>query len=485
MPSPRSHAERRARGVAAAALLLCALAACERPAARTEATTTSLAGQTPERRERRAAAQTAVDGARRTALVAATERVAPAVVSISVASRRQVPRSPWDYFFVPDAGTRVVQGYGTGFIVGADGVVITNQHVVAGAEQVTVTLADGSESPARVVGEDAVTDIAVLRIDRTRLPTAPLGTSSDLMIGEWVLAIGNPYAFLLGNSEPTVTAGVVSATNRNILPTDGQPGLYLDMIQTDAPINPGNSGGPLTNALGEVVGVNSSIFSQSGGSIGLGFAIPIERAMSVAGEILRSGTVRRAWTGIDVEGASAMRNWKSAGGVVVSSVAPGGPGARAGVRPGDVLVAANGRTLRNYLDWEAAKLDLHVGDAIDLSVRNGDRIGTRRLETSDLPTATAEKVTVLRDLQVVSVTPQIQAERNVRSSEGALIFAITPEVSRATGLRTGDVIVAVNRFAVASADQLAEALELVRAGRAFRIYFERNGTYSFTDLVLR
>ena len=305
------------------------------------------------------------------------------------------------------------------------------------------------------------------------------------MIGEWVLAIGNPYAFLLGNSEPTVTAGVVSATNRNILPTDGQPGLYLDMIQTDAPINPGNSGGPLTNALGEVVGVNSSIFSQSGGSIGLGFAIPIERAMSVAGEILRSGTVRRAWTGIDVEGASAMRNWKSAGGVVVSSVAPGGPGARAGVRPGDVLVAANGRTLRNYLDWEAAKLDLHVGDAIDLRVRNGDRIGTRRLETSDLPTATAEKVTVLRDLQVVSVTPQIQAERNVRSSEGALIFAITPEVSRATGLRTGDVIVAVNRFAVASADQLAEALELVRAGRAFRIYFERNGTYSFTDLVLR
>src|SRR5690606_15497140 len=303
-------------------------------------------------------------------------------------------------------------------------------------------------------GEDAVTDIAVLKIEQDGLPTAPLGTSEDLMIGEWVLAIGNPYAFLLGNSEPTVTAGVVSATNRNILPTDGQPGLYLDMIQTDAPINPGNSGGPLTNALGEVVGVNSSIFSQSGGSIGLGFAIPIERAMSVATELLRSGTVRRAWTGIDVEGASAMRNWKSAGGVVVAGVAPGGPGARAGVRAGDVLVAANGRALRNYLDWEAAKLDLHVGDAIDLQVRSGDGTVTRRLETSDLPTATAEKITVLRDLQVVSITPQIQAERNVRSSEGALIFRITPEVSRATGLRTGDVIVAVNRFAVASADQL-------------------------------
>ena len=484
MPRPRPHAERRARIGAVAAALLVALAACERPASRTEATTTSLAGQAPAP-ARRAAAQQTVDGSRRTALVTATERVAPAVVSISVASRRQVPRSPWDYFFVPDAGSRLVQGYGTGFIVRADGVIITNQHVVAGAEQVTVTLSDGSEAPARVVGEDAVTDIAVLRIDHEELPTAPRGTSADLMIGEWVLAIGNPYAFLLGNSEPTVTAGVVSATNRNILPTDGQPGLYLDMIQTDAPINPGNSGGPLTNALGEVVGVNSSIFSQSGGSIGLGFAIPIERAMSVADELLRSGTVRRAWTGVDVEGASAMRNWKSAGGVVVSSVAPGGPGAAAGVRSGDVLVAANARTLRNYLDWEAVKLDLHVGDAIDLRVRNGDDLVTRRLQTSDLPTATAEKVTVLRDLQVVSITPQVQAERNVRSSEGALIFAITPEVSRATGLRTGDVIVAVNRFSVASADQLAEALELVRTGRAFRIYFERNGTYSFTDLVLR
>jgi serine protease Do len=346
-------------------------------------------------------------------------------------------------------------------------------------------LVDGSASQARVVGEDPVTDIAVLNIVRAELPSAPLGSSADLMIGEWVLAIGNPYAFLLGNTEPTVTAGVVSATNRNIMPTDGQPGLYLDMIQTDAPINPGNSGGPLTNALGEVVGVNSSIFSSSGGSIGLGFAIPIERAMTVAGEILRTGSVRRAWTGIDVEGAGAMRNWKSAGGVVVASVAPGGPGARAGIRPGDVLVEASGRRLRNYLDWEAVKLDLHVGDAVELRVREGDRLVTHRLETSDLPTATAEKVTVLRDLQVVSVTPQIQAERGVRSAEGALIFQISPEVMRSTGLRTGDVVVAINRVAVGSADELAEALELVRPGRPFRIYFERAGTYSFTDLVLR
>ena len=217
------------------------------------------------------------------------------------------------------------------------------------------------------------------------------------MIGEWVVALGNPYAYLLGNAEPTVTVGVVSATGRNILPSGDQTGLYFDMIQTDAAINPGNSGGPLTNALGEVVGVNSSIFSNSGGSVGLGFAIPIERALRVTDEIIKSGSVRRAWVGLEVEGASAMRDWKAAGGVTVTSVAPDGPAAKAGLRRGDVLTAANGRPLRNYLDWEAVKLDLHVGDAVDLSVRSGRREVQRRVVTGDLPTVTAEKYTVLED----------------------------------------------------------------------------------------
>ena len=148
------------------------------------------------------------------------------------------------------------------------------------------------------------------------------------------------------------------------------------MIQTDAAINPGNSGGPLTNALGEVVGVNSSIFSNSGGSVGLGFAIPIERAVRVADEIIRSGTVRRAWVGLEVEGARAMRDWKSQGGVVLSQRGARRARRRAGLRPGDVLVEANGRRLRNYLDWEAVKLDLHVGDGVELSVRTGN--ATRR-----------------------------------------------------------------------------------------------------------
>jgi len=444
-------------------------------------TVASAGAQTPSRV---AQVQTAIDASRRTALVAAADRVSPAVVSINVSSRQRLtPRSPWDFFFVPE-GARLVQGYGTGFIVRPNGIIITNQHVVANAERVVVTLPDGSDLNATVLGEDPVTDIAVLRVKKESLPTVTLGRSTDLMIGEWVIALGNPYAYLLGNAEPTVTVGVVSATERNILPGGDQTGLYLDMIQTDAAINPGNSGGPLTNALGEVVGVNSSIFSSSGGSIGLGFAIPIERAVRVADEIIKSGTVRRAWVGLEVEGARAMREWKSQGGVALSSVAPGGPAAKAGLRPGDVLLEANGRRLRNYLDWEAVKLDLHVGDVVEMVVRNGNTTARRRVVTGDLPTVTAEKITVLQDLELINVTPAIQAERGIRSERGALIFRISPEVSRATGLQPGDVILAINRSQVRNASEVADLLN-VRPGQVIRIYVEREGQITFTDLVFR
>jgi serine protease Do len=431
-----------------------------------------------------AEAQTAVSASRRTALVAAADRVSPAVVSINVTSRQQAaPRTPWDFFFVPE-GARLVQGYGTGFVIRPNGIIVTNQHVVANAERVVVTLPDGSDLPATMLGEDPLTDIAVLQVKRENLPTVSLGHSNDLMIGEWVVALGNPYAYLLGNAEPTVTVGVVSATGRNILPGGDQTGLYLDMIQTDAAINPGNSGGPLTNALGEVVGVNSSIFSNSGGSVGLGFAIPIERAVRVADELIKSGTLRRAWVGLDVEGARAMREWKSQGGVVLSAVTPGGPAARAGLRSGDVLVEANGRKLRNYLDWEAVKLDLHVGDAVEVAVRNGSGTARRRIVTGDLPTVTAEKITVLQELQLINITPAIQAERGIRSPQGALIFRISSQVSRATGLQAGDVILAINRSPVRTASEVSGLLN-VRPGQVIRIYLEREGQGTFTDLVFR
>jgi serine protease Do len=467
-------------GYSAALLLASGVAACDQPAPAVQVSSAGAQAAAADRSAR----QAAIDKSRRTALVTAAERASNAVVSINATARREArPRSPWDFFFVPER-SRVVEGYGTGFVIRPNGIIVTNQHVVANAGRVVVTLADGGDLPATVLGEDPLTDIAVLQVKRQDLTTVSTGRSTDLMIGEWVVALGNPYAYLLGNSEPTVTVGVVSGTNRNILPSGDQTGLYFDMIQTDAAINPGNSGGPLTNALGEVVGVNSSIFSASGGSIGLGFAIPIERALRVADEIIQHGTVRRAWLGLEVEGASAMRSWKTAGGVTVSSVAPGGPAAKASLRKGDVLTEANGRPLRNYLDWEAVKLDLHVGDAVELSARSGRQTTRRRVVTGDLPTVTAEKYTLLEDLELINVTPAVRAERGIRSEEGVLIFKISPTVSQATGLRDGDVILAINRTAVRAASQVGELLN-VRPGEVVRLYLEREGQITFTDLVFR
>ena len=439
--------------------------------------------------QRVAAQSPALGSSRRTAIVDAAARIAKSVVSISVISRRRVPTGdPLDFFsfFVPQTTERTVQGYGTGFVVRPNGIIITNQHVVDNADSITVSLPDGTDLPARLLGEDPLTDIAVLKVDRD-LPAATIGRSNDILIGEWVVALGNPYTYLLGNSEPTVTAGVVSATGRNVVPNGNQSGLYLDMIQTDASINPGNSGGPLTNSLGEVVGVNSFIFSNSGGSIGLGFAIPIERAVRVADEIARSGSVRRAWTGLQVGDANTMRDWKSAGGVRVVDVTVGGPAAKAGLEPGAILVEANGRKLRNYLDWEAVKLDLHVGDSVGLRFKRGPvgAVEYRRFVTGDLPSVTAARVSLIKGLELITVTTGVQAERHLRPDRGALVFRITSEVSRATGLQEGDVILAIDRTEIRTAAHVASLLESVGSRRLFRIFFDRGGTITYADLSFR
>jgi serine protease Do len=460
-------------------LTLALLGACSGEA-RTPALVESLAAQRTARPE-----NDPLTTSRRTAIVEASQRVSPAVVSITVTSRRQItPQTPFDFFFLPPSPLEQ-QSFGTGFIIRSDGVIITNQHVVSGADRIIVTLSDGTDVPANLLGEDAVTDIAVVRIERKSLPVVATGKSTDLMIGEWVVALGNPFAYLLGNAEPTVTAGVVSAVHRNILPGRDQAGLYLDMIQTDASINPGNSGGPLANALGEVVGVNSSILSSSGGSIGLGFAIPIERAQRVAEEILTHGSVRRAWTGIDVAGAGSLRDWKTQGGVLVTNVVPQGPADAAGIKKGDVVTGANDRVLRNYLDWEAVKLDLQVGDPVRLVVRRDDRDRPIGIKAGDLPTTAAMKVTVLKDLELVTLTAQVRAERNVQSEQGALIFSISRTLSQATGLVEGDVIVGMNRRRIGNADEVREVVENLRSRQPLRVFLERGGQIVYTDLELR
>src|SRR5256714_308873 len=345
---------------------------------------------------------------RQTAIVTAAARLAPAVVSVNVLRReRRVAQDPFDLFFLPRGAEQVVEGYGSGFIISPEGVVITNQHVTQVAEQIVVTMRDGRDFAANILGEDPLPDIAVLKLDAAGVPTAPLGKSTDLLIGEWVVAVGNPFAYLLGNAEPTVTAGVVSAVGRNLLPSEGQSGIYVGMIQTDAAINPGNSGGPLANALGEVVGVNSNILTPSGGSVGVGFAIPIERAVRVADELRRFGTVRRAWVGLDVAGAEDLRGWKRVGGLRVTQVAENGPAARAGIAEGDVLLVTKGRRLRTFLDWEAVLLDTGPGDSLTVSYQHAGQPRTARLTVTDLPTTLAEKVAILGGMKVVTA---IEAE---------------------------------------------------------------------------
>ena len=430
--------------------------------------------------------QTQLDQSRRTAIVDAAQRVGPSVVSITVTSHQAArPRSAFDMFFAPPGGDRTVQSFGTGFAYRADGYIITNQHVVADAEQVRVALPDGTDVPGTVVGADPLTDIAVVKVERARLVVPTFGRSDALLIGEWVIALGNPFGYLLGDAHPTVTAGVVSATGRNILPGEDQTGLYLDMIQTDAAINPGNSGGPLADATGAIVGVNSSIFTQGGGSIGLGFAIPIERARRVADEIIRTGQVRRAWWGLDVAGAESMRDWRTQGGVTVTNVTPDGPADRAGIRRGDVLLRANGRQLRNFLDWEAVKLDRSVGDTLQVQAKSLLLTRSRVLVSGDLPTVTAERVRVLSDLELLTVNPGVRAERNIRSAQGALIATITPAAAQATGLAAGDVILAIDRTPVASAEQVAQIIGALKPRQPIRVYVEREGRLVYSDIALR
>ena len=438
---------------------------------------TAAGAQTP-RSAGRERAQRDVTNARQSAIVDAAARVGPAAVSVNVLRRqRNVARSPFESFFLPREYERTVQGFGSGFVLTKDGTVITNQHVTAGADQIVVTTRDGKDYPAKLLGEDPLTDIAVLKIEGTDLPTAPIGSSSDLQIGEWVVAIGNPYAYLLGNTEPTVTAGVVSGVGRNLLPSRNQAGVYVGMIQTDAAINPGNSGGPLANALGQVIGVNSSIFSNTGESVGIGFAIPIERALRVAEELRRFGKVRRAWVGLDVAGAQDLRAWKTAGGLRVEQVAGNGPAQRAGVSKDDILVEADGRRMRTFLDWEAVLLDIGPAETLAVRLRRGSgREQTVKMVVADLPTSVAEKVSVLGGLQVITLTPAIRQERSIRVEQGALIYDLAVAAQQQTGLQPGDVIFQINRQAVTNAEDLQREFRAATGGGAITVWFDRGGS---------
>jgi len=322
-----------------------------------------------------------VSSSRRTAIVVAAERASPAVVSVSVMTTRVVRSDPFgglfhdeffERFYPPMEYKQRIPGLGSGVIVDGSGLILTNEHVVHDADDIQVTLTDGRHVPATLLGSSPTYDLAVLRIKGDKLPVAPLGDSDQLLVGEWAIAIGNPFGFLLNDSQPTVTAGVISATRRDIKSEVTSNGVYKNMIQTDAAINPGNSGGPLVNGDGEVIGINTFIFTQGGGSLGIGFAIPINLARRILDEVVKYGRVRAAWPGMQVQevtAALAQRlGFPEPGGLVATRVESGGPADQAGVKVGDRVRSVNGVPIRTVEDAQRAIYGAGVGDKLKLGI---------------------------------------------------------------------------------------------------------------------
>jgi len=330
-----------------------------------------------------------VGESRRNAIVRAAERVGPSVVSVSVLQTRVYRRSALGYPFNDDFFQRFfhppsveyreqVPGLGSGFIIDERGYVLTNEHVVHDAEEITVTLTDGREMPGRLVGADPTYDLAVIKIPAAEnLPVCPLADSERLLVGEWAIAIGNPFGFLLNDTQPTVTAGVVSATRRDVKTDASSLGIYKDMIQTDAAINPGNSGGPLANADGEVIGINTFIFTQGGGSLGIGFAIPINRAKRVVEEIINYGRVRSVWIGLVVDEitpyVARYREIENTEGLLVQNVESESPADVAGVQKGDIIRRINGEGISNAKEARRSLFGSQVGDTISLNIEREGR----------------------------------------------------------------------------------------------------------------
>ncbi|MBN1900213.1 trypsin-like peptidase domain-containing protein [Candidatus Sumerlaeota bacterium] len=315
---------------------------------------------------------------RRSAVVEAAEKVSPAVVTIGAVRTAYARR--FDPFFSDFFSPFIVYPYkerlpylGSGFIINSKGYILTNYHVIEGAEKVLITLADGRELEGEILDADRVVDVAMLKIrEGEEFPSAQMGNSDDILIGETVLAIGNPFGNLLEDPHPSVTAGVVSAVKRSFNPDTESLRVYSDMIQTDASINPGNSGGPLVNIKGEVIGINTFIMSRTGASHGIGFAIPINRARAIAREIIDHGRIRPLWRDFDCVNLTPylvkLLKANDAQGVVIRRMEKDGPAQKSGLQVGDIIRKANGRDVRNCADFIAYFSALQVGDAFSLEI---------------------------------------------------------------------------------------------------------------------
>ena len=416
------------------------------------------------------------------------ERVRPAVVSISVRQRPDAARQPmleglppgFEEFFRgrPGRPGPAPTSLGSGFFIDQSGTIVTNHHVIEGAEEITVRTNDGRELQADVVGSDEATDIAVLRVrDGGRFQYVTFDDASHVRVGDWVVAVGNPFGL-----EGTATAGIVSAMGRR----DAGSSAYVDYMQIDAPINRGNSGGPTFDLNGNVIGVNSAIFSPTGGNVGIGFAIPANTARGIVEQLLREGRVSRGWIGVSIQGLdrdiAASLGLDEPRGALVASVVPDGPAARAGIQQGDVILSYEGARIEDSRDLtqrvgataigRSARVEvLRNGQRRTLNLRLGERPGEDVLAASaapETPEATPPVTPgapgVAQSSLGLSVRPMTQADRTRYqldgSQNGLVVTAVDPSSDAAQkGVQPGDVILQAGGRAVATPDELQAAVQ--------------------------
>ena len=416
---------------------------------------------------------------------AVAEAVVPSVVTITSERMVQPTQAPMmnDPFFrrffdTPQQGPMRQKGLGSGVIVGEDGTILTNNHVVNGADELTVVLADGRRLKAKVLGADARSDLAVLKIDANNLRAMPFGNSDDVRIGEWVMAVGSPFS---ENLKASITAGIVSGTGRSGMHLSE----YEDFIQTDAAINPGNSGGALVNLDGELVGINSAIASRAGGYDGIGFAIPANMAMDVMTDLIKHGKVTRGYLGVGIQSlnqdiAESMNLGDVREGVVINSVQDGGPSDKAGAKQWDVIVAFNGQPVKDSDQLRLNVARVNPGTTSDMVVLRDGRRVTLHVKLGEYPdeeqpvasNEPAENQSL--GLQVGPVTADIARQLNMRNASGLVVMQVEPgSVAEDAGVEEGDLIKSVNQVKVGSTSDFRSALKKSTGDRPVLLQLQR------------
>ena len=425
-------------------------------------------------------------------------RNGPAVVNISITGTMKTsmnmssmpkmdPNNPLYPFFrqfqipSPNQGDTPVRGLGSGFIISPDGVILTNAHVIDHATEVTVKLTDKREFKAKVLGKDTATDVAVLKIDASDLPTVQMGNPAQSHVGDWVLAIGSPFGF-----ENSATAGIISAKSRT-LPDDG----YVQFLQTDVPVNPGNSGGPLFNTNGQVIGINSQIYTRTGGYEGLSFAIPIDVAMKVEEQIVKNGKVERGLLGVTIQEVNQSLaesfGLKKPMGALVGSVEENGPAAKAGIKSGDVILKFNDESIADSNDLPPMVANMKPGSHVKLDIwRNGKHkqltvalgdLNKSKLASND----NNENLNKSRlGVAVRPLTPDERKQANVR--EGGLLVEDVAGPAAVAGIQPGDVILSLNGERVDKVEQLRKLV--AKHGKHIALLVQRDHSRIFVPVDL-